>query len=234
MRNRELSAALAVAAFLVHGCGGSGSESMGPSTLSSAPGEAALAGFLQANHQYSLNATDAVTRYTVQLSNVPNPGVTQFNGNAPAYSSLATIAVSKNGVQFASSVSTSYYLLNPYVPLGSVSSTGTPYAVVTSSFPIPATISVGNSGAFVNLTYYHDSTMATVDADETTTYSVTTHDSTTLLLCLNSTISGVTAVGLADGMTSATESDCYTVDASGSAALVSVALTVDGVTLNFK
>jgi hypothetical protein len=93
---------------------------------------------------------------------------------------------------------------------------------------------MGSSGAFDNLTYYHDSLMATVDADETTTYSVMTNNSTTLLLCLNSSITGVTAQGSADGLVSGTESDCCTVDAAGNATLATITITINGITVKFK
>jgi hypothetical protein len=116
----------------------------------------------------------------------------------------------------------------------STSTGATPEGFVSSSFRLPATINVGDSGTIDTLTYYHDGTMSTVDADETTTYSVMGNDSTSLLLCLTSTISGVTAQGTADGLTNGTESDCYSVNASGTADLFSIALTIDGAELNFK
>jgi hypothetical protein len=38
---------------------------------------------------------------------------------------------------------------------------------------------------------------------------------------------------MADGLADNTETDCYSVDASGNTALVSIALTVNGETLKF-
>jgi hypothetical protein len=87
---------------------------------------------------------------------------------------------------------------------------------------------------FDSLTYYHALKMSPVNANETSTYSVVANDSASLLLRLNSTCSGVTAQGLADCLENGTESDCYTVKASGAAELASIAMTVDGVALNFK
>jgi hypothetical protein len=59
-----------------------------------------------------------------------------------------------------------------------------------------------------------------------------------MVLCISanspSTITGVTAQGSDDGVANGTESDCYTVNASGTADLASIALTVNGVALNFK
>jgi hypothetical protein len=75
--------------------------------------------------------------------------------------------------------------------------------------------------------------MAILDADEVGTYSVKPNNSTTLLFCLNFVVSNVTAQGTTDGLADATETDCYSVDASGNTALVSIAIAVNGVTLNF-
>jgi hypothetical protein len=53
-------------------------------------------------------------------------------------------------------------------------------------------------------------------------------------MCLDFALSNLTAQGQADGLAAATETDCYRVDAAGSATLASIALTVNGVALNFK
>jgi hypothetical protein len=84
------------------------------------------------------------------------------------------------------------------------------------------------------MTYYHDSSMSIVDADEAATYSVKADDTTTLLVCLDSTITNVTAQGTADDLVDDGESDCYRVDDAGNATLVSVTLTVNGTTLTFQ
>jgi hypothetical protein len=215
------------------GCGDIGGFDF-PSNLTSAPGEAALVGYLRADHQATLNATDTSgNRYSLEVTAVPNSGTTTFNGSAPAYSTVVTVTLTKNGALAASSAATAYYFLNPYVPLGTVYGAGTPFAVTTSSTPFPATLTVGNSGPMDNFTYFHDSTMAGVDADGTATYSVKADNPLTLLLCLNSVISGVTASGTADGLAAGQETDCYSVDASANAALRSVTLTVNGAMLSF-
>ena len=241
MKSHSLIIALATSASILCGCGGGGGSgssssmpSAGPTNLSSAPGETAMASYLQAVHKYTLKASDAGNSYTMQVSSVPNAGTTKFNGSAPAYSSVDTVTLDENGVVIGNHVSTDYFLLSPYVPLGRVSSTGSPYGVVSSSSPLPSTLDVGSSGDVDSLTYYHDSTMSTVDADDVLTYAVKTHDSTSLLLCLDSTMTNVTAQGTADDLVDDAESDCYTVDAAGNAALVSVTLAVNGVTLTFE
>lgn len=239
MKRSELVTAIGLTMAALPGCGGGGYGSGGGGgggmmNLSSAPGEAALAAYVQANHSATLHATDSSgNSWTLQYSSTANAGSFTFNGTSNAHTTVDTITLLKNGAQFGSNTSNSYFLLNPYVPLGKVSMSGTPYAVVTSSFPLPATVTVGNSGAFDNLTYYHDSTKAVVDADETATYSVAANNATTLLMCFNSVIANVTQQGMTDGMAAGTETDCYTVDASGNATIFSITVTAAGVTIKF-
>jgi hypothetical protein len=222
---------------MVDGCGGGGYGSGGGmgGYLSSAPGDAALAAFLQADHHLMLSAMDSSSNtYTLQIDQVANAGTTTFNGAGPAYSNTATVALSKNGMLVASTMDTSYYLMNPVMPLGKVNSSGSPYAIVTSSTPVPMTLTVGSSGSFDNVTYYHDSSMAVLDAMEVGTYTVNSGDSMSLLYCLQTVISGTTVQGSADGMADGTETDCYAVTAAGIATAVSVSVTAGGVTLMFK
>ncbi len=236
--SRGLAGVLAVlsSAMLV-GCGGGGYGGGGGGMngyLSSAPGDAAVTAFQQANQHVLLNATYSGSSYTLQIDQMVNAGTTTFNGMGPAYSNTATVMLTQNGTQIANSVDTSYYLLSPLMPLGKVNSTGSPYAIVTSSTPIPMTLMVGGSGSFDNVTYYHDSTRATLDANETTTYTVTSRDTATLQYCIQSVISGTTVQGTADGMADGTETDCYAITAGGMATVVSVSVMAGGVSLMFK
>jgi hypothetical protein len=216
------------------GCGDIGGFNF-PSDLSSAPGEAALVAYLRASHQRTLSARDnSGNSYSLQVDSMPNSGTTTFNGSAPAYSTVDTLSLEKNGVPATSSVSTDYYLLDPFVPLGRTYSTDTPLAVVTSSTPFPATLNVGSSGSVANITYYHDSTMTSVDANETWTYLVKASNPVNLLMCLSFVVSDVTIQGTADGLAAGTQTDCYSVDDVGNAGLVSIALPVNGVPLDFR
>jgi hypothetical protein len=138
-----------LAAFgLLAGCGGGGGDTkLTPANLSSAPGDSAIAAYLQASHHSTLTATDASNNTdTLQLDQVANAGTTTFNGSAPAYSFTGTVTLSQNGTVVATAVDTSYFLLNPVIPLGKVNSTGSPYAIVTSSTPIPMTLTVALRG----------------------------------------------------------------------------------------
>ncbi len=241
MKAGSLIIVASMCAALAAGCGGGGGNTASPSmstlaaaNLSSAPGETAMATYRQGAHKYTLKASNAGNSYTLQMSSVPNAGTSKVNGAAPAYSSVDTATLAENGAVIANTVSTDYFLLNPYVPLGRVSSTGSPYGVVTGSVPFPATFNVGSSGSIDSMTYYHDSTMRTLDADEAVTYSVEARDATTLLMCLESTVTNVTAQGTADDLVEDGESDCYREDAAGNASLISVTLTVNGATLTFQ
>ena len=193
-----------------------------------------MASYLQASHKYTLKVSNGGNSYTLQVSTVPTPGRSSFNGSAPAYSSVDTVTLDENGVTLANNTSTDYFLLNPYVPLGRVSSTGSPYGVVTSSVPLPPTFDVGSSGSMDSMTYYHDSSMSLLDADEAATYSVKANNTTTLHVCMDSTITNVTAQGTADDLVDDGESDCYRIDDAGNTALVSVTLTINGTILTFE
>jgi hypothetical protein len=217
------------------GGGGGGSSAPAPANLSSASGAAALSAYLQASHQNTLSAKDnSGNSYSLQLNATPNPGTTTFNGTANASSRTETVNLYRNGLLVANGVSTSYYTLNPYVSLGNVSSTGSPYMIASNQSAVPTTVTVGQSGPLDNDTYYHDSTMSTVDATAVQTYSVLANSSTTLLFCINDVISNVTTQGTTDGMANSTESDCYSVDGSGNISLFSVAIAVSGVSLTFN
>jgi hypothetical protein len=229
--NTFKSCSAATVLAMISACGGGGGSSA--PNLSSAPGESAISAYVQANHQSSLNATDGVgNTYNLQISSVPNSGTTTFNGQT-ANSTVDTGNFSHNGLLQSNDITTEYYTLNPYTPLGSVSNTGTPYEIVTSFSALPATVTVGATGAFASSIFYHDSTQAVIDANSTETFSVKANNSKTLLVCLNFVISNVTAQGTADGLVNSTESDCYTVDAAGNANLSTIAVTVNGTTLNF-
>jgi hypothetical protein len=239
MKRYEFMTAIGLTMAALTGCGGGGygggSGGGGYMNLSSAPGESAIEAYAQANHSTTLHATDTSgNTWTLLYTTQFNSTTTTFDGTPNADSTVTTVTLDKNGTQVASSTSTNYFLLNPYTPLGTTTAGGTPYAVVVSASPLPATVAVGGSGSYESVTLYHDATKSTVDADEMATYSVAANNSTTLLVCFDSTISGVTATGTADGLAAGTETDCYTVDASGNAALFTITVTVGGVTLKFQ
>jgi hypothetical protein len=232
------AARVAALSVLLSACGGGGgggdSSPPPPPNLASAPGAATINAFVQVMHSNILNATDSNgNRWMVQISFVPNSGTTTFNGTANAHSTVRTVAVFENGALVANSISTGYFLLNPYVPLGSISTTGVT-SISSNVSALPTTITVGQSGAVDTITDYHNSTLTTVDATEVETFSVQADNSTAVLFCFNSVTSNVSAQGAADGFVADTESDCYAVDTLGNASVAKIVLTVNGVTLTFQ
>ena len=216
------------------GGGGGGGGSSSPPNLNSAPGAAAVNAYVQASHSNTLNARDqSGNNWTAQLSTMPNPGTTTFNGIPNVSTAVQTVNIFENGVLAGNDIRTNYFLVNPYQPLGDVFTTG-PVEIVSGGSPLPMTITVGQSGPLDTVTAYHDSTQSTVDATEVETFSVVANNPTTLLFCVNTVTSNVTAQGNLDGFSASTESDCYAVDASGNANLVKVVLTINGVTLTFQ
>lgn len=224
---------LGVAALLA-ACGDGGGGSSSPADLASAPVASAINAYSQSNHSASLSGTTSSgTALTLDYSYTPNSGTVTFNGVA-ADSAVTTLTVLSGSSVVATATQTSYFTLNPYVPIGAVSSTGTPYYVVTASTALPSTVSVGQSGTLDTVSIYHDSTMTILDGNETQTWTASANDATTLLLCIDSAISGITSEGAADGLESASGSVCYTIDASGNATLVSATVTASGQSIAFQ
>ena len=225
---------------LLAGCSGGGGASAPPVF----PGEAAMNAYLQSAHHSSLYATDSAGKtYTLQVDRVPRPTQTMFNRTS-AYAADDTFTLTKGAAPPTVTQSLSLFLLNPYVPVGSVY--GAPChsyycsfplrGVVTSSFPLPQTLNVGDTVVVANFTYtsYQNPRVPTLDGYETDGYSVIPETSWTRLLCLDAATSGVTAQGTADGIGEVPQTDCYAVDTSGTATLISVTKSVAGVTLTFR
>src|SRR5438105_14509265 len=102
VKSYNLGTAIALPMILVSGCGGGGYGGGGGGyvmNLSSAPGEAALAAYVQASHSTTLHATDSSgNSWTLQLSTAANAGTTTFNGAANAYSTADSGTPDKNGM----------------------------------------------------------------------------------------------------------------------------------------
>ncbi len=150
-----------------------------------------------------------------------------------------------DGVATGGSESRQYFLLNPYVPVGSEYGGFTncficlvfEFAQVTSSFPLPSSLAAGDSGPFANMTYYNgeggrDPPGTIVFGYGTTNYSVTADTATTKRVCLALGITNVTSAGA--NLADSAETDCYTVDVGGTALLVSVTMIWNKETLTFQ
>jgi hypothetical protein len=225
----------------VSSCGGggsggsnSGSGGVNASNLSSAPGGSIFGDYLQKPGQTALVATDdSGNSYTLDVEISPYSGITTFNNVFNVYETEIFLTLQKNGVIALQAMTNDFYLLNPYQPVGSAGVTLTPYQVVVSSNPLPSTLNIGDSGPLYSATTYHDPNKTALDGTEIATYTVMENDATTIRLCFDSTISGVTTQGTADGLADGTESDCYSVDSSGNMQLIGVAITAGAVTLDF-
>jgi hypothetical protein len=174
----------------------------------------------------TLSATDANGNTWTVVYGVAAAGMAMFNGQN-ANTDAISLTISENGVVAATEDSTSYYLTNPYSPLGlSGTTNGTAWIfLVTGYTPFPATLTVGDSGPVSSGTYY-DGTGTVITGSLTQTYTVTADSPTDLLL-------NIDAAGTNNG-NQISETITYSITSTGAAALVEVVLTVNGETLDFK
>jgi hypothetical protein len=224
--------ALLATAALASACGGGGSSAPAAPNLSAAPGAQALNAYYKAPHQNTFSTNYAGNTFTIQLSFTPNAGTISFAGNPSVNSATETVVLTQNGATVSTVTETVYYAVDPFVPYGSLNANGYEYTVVQSYSPIPATISVGQSGALTTSTTWHDNTQAATDATTTTTFSVLADTPTTVQFCTNAAISAI--IPNPDSLTSGTETDCYRVDAGGNAALYKVTVSESGLNLTFQ
>ena len=199
----------------VSGCGGGNGSTTPVQTLKSASAP---------QQPYTvpsktLSATYNGVTYTATYSETPDNGTSMFNGRV-ANSSSVTITVSGNGQQLTFP-STEYYTLNPYSPLGlleTVSGTTYEFRIMTYN-PLPATITVGDSGTLDSGNFYVQGNANPVGS-LTETWTVAARDASTVLF-------SVTGTGTLNGVAS-TSTVNYSVDANGNIAIVSVTVTLTG------
>jgi hypothetical protein len=158
--------------------------------------------------------------YTAMYSETPNSGTATFDGHQ-ASSSTISITVSANGAPLAAETSIAYFLQNPFSPLGLMETiNGVSYDLIfTTQNPLPAMLSVGDSGTLLTGTFYVAGNPATVGT-LTETWSVAANDADTVLFTVAST-------GTLNGA-SVSDTVTYSVDAEGTIAIVSVTVTLPG------
>jgi hypothetical protein len=204
------------------GCGGSAT----PSNLTTAPSGAVFNTYYQSSHSTTSNPAGTAPAYTLSTMFTPHGGMTTFNNqianSADEIVSLSYVDPSIN--PYGGGSATVYYTVSPFVPLGWVGSNGIPYGVVTSYSPLPATLTVGQTGSLVTLKIYHDATMAVLDGTQTSSYSVQSYLSTTLLLCIEGSITPV-----ANPSVYALFGYCYLIDSSGAMILYSMGAVTAGI-----
>lgn len=195
--------------------------SLSPQNLESAPAPSEPFNIPSA----TLTASSGGNSYTASYSETPDKGTTMFNGQE-ANSSTISLAITENGSPLLAEIDTVYYLASPYQPLGlTLSAGGGQFDLLYSSInPLPSILAVGGSGPLESGTYYVAGTNDGVGS-LTETYSVTSNDSSTVLLTTYAT-------GTLNGQ-SISETINYAVNASGGFELQSVEILVNGTTLNF-
>jgi hypothetical protein len=204
-----------------YGGGGGGGSMPQAQNLEAAPAPAEPFSIPSA----TLTASSGGNSYTATYSQLPNNGTTMFNGQE-ANSSTISLTITENGSSIVTEIDTAYYLENPYQPLGlTLSSNGGKFEFLYNSInPLPSTLTVGGSGPLGSGTYYVVNTNSAIGS-LTETYSVASNNAGTVLLTTYAT-------GTINGQ-SISETINYAVNASGAFELLSVAILVNGTTLNF-
>jgi hypothetical protein len=207
------------------GRGGGGSATQTsplPQNLNSAPAPAKPFNIPSA----TLTASSGGNSYAAIYSETPNNGTTKFDGQE-ANSSTISLTITENGSPIVTEIDTTYYLENPYQPLGlTLSSNGGQFDFLyNSTNPLPSTLTVGDSGPIGSGTYYAVNTRQAIGT-LTETYSVASNDASTVLLTTYAT-------GTVNGQ-SISETINYALNASGAFELQSVETLVNGTTLIFS
>jgi len=173
----------------------------------------------------TLTGTVSGDPVTLELSETPNTGTATFAGQVAETGDIS-LSVLEGNTPVVSQTVTGYYLTDPYTPLGlSLTVNGVSEQVRFSSINLPpATLTVGSSGPLTSGVYYAADGV-TVIGSIMETYSVTANDPTSVKY-------SVTATGTVNG-TPTSETDVYTVSASGSVALIEVDLLLNGQTVQF-
>jgi hypothetical protein len=174
----------------------------------------------------TLTASANGNSYSLTYSLTANSGANMFDGQMANSGSIA-LTVLENGTTAGTENATAYYLTSPYTPLGLAGTVkGTAFEIIfTSIDPLPATLTVGDSGPLASGTFYSPGTNTALGS-LTITYSVEANNSSTLLLKVSSSAT-LAANPLPDVI-------AYAVDASGHTTLSSVQATLNGVTLIFR
>jgi hypothetical protein len=169
-------------------------------------------------------ASSGGNSYAATYSATPNNGTTMFAGQE-ANSSTISLTITENGSPIVTEIDTVYYLENPYQPLGlTVSSNGGHFDFLYNSVnPLPSMLTVGGSGPLGSGTFYVVNTNNDIGS-LTETYSIASNDDSSVLLTTYAT-------GAVNGQ-SISETITYAVNASGGIDPQSVAILVNGTTLN--
>jgi hypothetical protein len=173
----------------------------------------------------TLTGTVNGTALTLEFSAMANTGTATFHGQVAETGSLS-LTVLEGNTPVVTSVSTAYYLTNPYSPLGlTVTANGVTEEVTFSSIdPPPSMLTVGSSGPLDTAMYYNTANVNIGSITET--YSVAANDGTSVKY-------SVYAAGTVNG-TQDSETIVYTISNSGTVELIEIDLLVNGQAVTFK
>lgn len=179
------------------------------------------------NHSYNLSASSGGNKYTLQVSVVPGAGGS-FNGQS-ALSNTLSLNISENGTLISNDISTDYFIISPYTPLGAFDQSNGQMIVFANQTALPDLATVGESGPLDTFTTYSKDTGSgtTVYATGTETWTLDADTSTSALGCVDLT------ENLSAGGT-VTDSTCYQLDERGNVLSMQITITENGVTLNFQ
>jgi hypothetical protein len=207
--------------LMIAGCGGGGSSSSPPVTYNL---NTFASGYAKAKHEYTLSASSNGNTYSAQLSQVP--GSSSSCGTTKTSTTTVTVNISENGTLVDNDTYTRYYVLNPYKILCDYDATSGDVTIYANQEALPTAASIGDTGSFDTATIYYDTSLTTVFGTMTDTWTLNSGSGGDALFCADS-VSNTN-----DG--DVTESDCYSIDASGVVHGLTVKLLINGVTLNFQ
>jgi hypothetical protein len=173
----------------------------------------------------TLSASSDGNSYTGTYTEAPNNGTTVFDGQE-ANSSAISLTISENGSPIITEDETVYYLENPYQPLGmTLSYNGVQYDFLyTSTTPMPAMLTIGDSGPLGSGIFYAPNTNNAVGS-LTQTYTVTSNGNFVFL--------NINATGTAAGQ-SINQTISYVINAGTAIGIASADVLVNGTTLHFN
>lgn len=212
--------------ILLSACGGGGSSSASsaPPSTSQYQIDSAYSAVAQMNQTYNLTATLGNNTYTLNIAYLPG-AMSSFNGQ-PADTAKLTSILSEDGVLITSNVTTEYFTISPYFPLGAINTNGQ-VTVDTNQTPLPVYAVAGQTNLYDTNTTYTDNTLTTIYSIASSTWSLSQDTSATAFSCIN-------MVGTIIGVGATSESDCYQIDESGNVLSLQVFLLVNGTTLVFQ
>jgi len=172
-----------------------------------------------------LSASSGGNSYAGTYSETPNNGTTMFDGQE-ANSSTISLTITENGSPIITEIETTYYLENPYQPLGvTLSYNGGQFDLLyKSTNPLPSTLTVGSSGPLDSGTYYDVNTHDAIGSLRET-YSVTSSNGWILL--------NTDATGTVNGQ-SISRTISYVINSGEATGVASVEVLVNGTTLSFN